>query len=1580
MKQLVSLILMLLPMAASAYDAQIDGIYYNLDKENKTAEVTSNPNKYSGDIIIPEEISYSGSNYVVTTFGEDSFKDCNMLTSITISKNIIKFGYHAFSGCTGLEAVYISDLAAWCNINVDWLFLHDIASTSPISYAKHLFLNGNEIIDLEIPEGVEKIGSCCFLGCSSLSSVTIPNSIKSIGHGAFAGCSGLTSVYISDIAAWCDIFFGDGASDLYNNSNPLTTANHLFLNGEEIKEIDIPNSVSSISNYAFYGFNNLKKITIPNSVTSIGGHAFEGCSSITNISLHPNIESIGSHAFADCSNLSSVTLLCSPSTVDSDIFSGCSKLTDVTLDCEKVSPLFSDMASIERITFGKAVNTIEKNAFQNCSGLSSIIVQCTPTSYGSDYNGNSTIFSGCSNLKKVTFDCETVAPLIRRITSIEEVTLGENVTTINDYAFQNCSGLTSMSIPNNLNSVGYQAFAGCSGLETVEFHCKTIDSWFSGLTSLKEIIIGEEVTTIGNQAFQNCSNLANVSIPDNVTYVGANAFTGTAWYNNMDDGVVYAGNIACGYKGTMPSNTEIVIKEGTIGLAANIFSGCNGLTSITIPRSLKSIGDNAFYRCNNLKTVNISDLAAWCAIDFTKNYSNPNSYLYLNGEKVDFYNFTIPNGTKRIGNYAFYNSSFSSISIPNSVEAIGIGAFENCYNLHSITLPDGVKSIGENAFYKTMISEVTIPQSVTAIGNNAFYFFSYSSVGSAIKINISDLKSWCGITFASSIAPKKTLLLNGEIIKDLVIPDGVTTISSFAFYGCESLEFVSLPSSLTSIGTEAFTGCNSLAKIVSKINNPFVLSDPIFTNESICHLFVPNGTLSQYQENWSAFTHIYEGDGNRPNDAIEFEDLLVETICVNNWDTNQDGFFSPSEAAAVTDLGSAFNSNVPSITSFDELKYFTGLKSIPSSIFSGCIALKSVTIPEGVTSIGAYAFNNCRSLSSLTIPASVTSIGSKAFFYALDAEIYSQAMSQPSRNDFKVYISDLTAWCNIDFGTDVFSEVEDKYTYSQTWMYLGCTQKYSLYLNNKYLSTLEIPKEITEIKPNTFAYCRSISSVKFHDGVTSIGNNAFRFSLVSSISGGKNINSIGDHAFEDTDISDISSFENLTSIGTYAFALTGLKTLVMSNKIESIGYSAFWSCTSLSDVVLSESLKSLQSSTFSGCTGLKNMIIPQSVTSIGNSVFEKCDNLKYVIITSDNLLSFAYSNSYKFKVIVPHTVYEKGVVSNVKNFVTYNSEPMFVELKSKGATSAVLDVYPINDDGSLDEKNMATVTTVGQTPGQYLNWKLDKDCYGIISEKANETVTLTVQEPNALSTKKARLLATAEEADDLEHYGFEWRRIESSDMIKSNVVSAPLFNGTIVGTLNNLNPEVEYKYRPFYKSDSGEMFYGEWIGLFTGDADVFFEAEVYTKDAEDITKVSALLAGVWLEGTDDIEEKGFEYWTVSGSKTRAVGSDVKKVAVSGSGNAMTTTLEGLKSGATYGFRSYVKTSKGKMTYGEEKTFKTILIGDVDGDGKLTNADADAIAKHIIGKTPKGFNKKMADVNEDDHVNIVDIVYLLNMIE
>ena len=255
--------------------------------------------------------------------------------------------------------------------------------------------------------------------------------------------------------------------------------------------------------------------------------------------------------------------------------------------------------------------------------------------------------------------------------------------------------------------------------------------------------------------------------------------------------------------------------------------------------------------------------------------------------------------------------------------------------------------------------------------------------------------------------------------------------------------------------------------------------------------------------------------------------------------------------------------------------------------------------------------------------------------------------------------------------------------------------------------------------------------------------------------------------------------------------------------------------------------------------------------------------------------------------------------------------------------------------------------------------------------------TLETQPAQPTSTTKARLIALVNEEDDDQHFGFEWLRNDAPANMPANKVSAPLYDGRIIGSLGGLNPDIYYKYRPFYKSDAGEMVYGEWIPFLTGDANVFFEPETHTKEADRVTGTGAHLSGVWIEGTDDIQEKGFEYWTVSGSKTRGVGSDVKKIVVSG--NQTSVTLEGLKAGITYGYRSYIVTAKGTTYSKDEKTFQTILLGDVDNDGKLTNADADAIAKHIIGQTPSGFNKKMADVNNDGDVNVIDIVLLVKMI-
>ena len=763
------------------------------------------------------------------------------------------------------------------------------------------------------------------------------------------------------------------------------------------------------------------------------------------------------------------------------------------------------------------------------------------------------------------------------------------------------------------------------------------------------------------------------------------------------------------------------------------------------------------------------------------------------------------------------------------------------------------------------------------------------------------------------------------------IPNSVTSIGDVAFATRSGLTSISIPNSVTYLS--GFSYCTGLTSIEIPNSVTTIGGDAFRGCSGLTSITMPNSIK------------VLEYGAFRDCTGLTSITIPNSVTSIGNWAF--DGC-SGLTSVHITDLEAWCKIHIGSdpfscahhlFLNGEEITNLiipSSVTSINSSAFSGCSGLTSVTIPSSVTSINSSAFSGCSGLTSVTIPSSVTSIGYNAF-------------------------SGCTELISINIPNSV--KRIDSFAFSE------CTG----------LTSFEIPNRVTSINEFTFQGCSGLKTLTIPQSVTSIGSAAF-----SGCSG----------------LTTITIPNSVTFIGSGAFSgCSGLTSITIPNSVTSIGSGAFSGCSGLITASISNNMTKIPAALFRDCTNLKTVYLGKSATEVeypdggekggnpfGWNPFRGCNNLQNVIIGSDkfpHMIDYNYfTNIDNCRFIMKQSTYDSGIPNSdqkyIKYIATYSKQPMVIELKSKGATSAVFNLCPIDEDGYFDEDNMKTVRTTGLTPGEQLSWKLDEENYGILSDKANETVTLTVEEPKALSTTKARLLATAEEADDMEHFGFEWRRIDSSDLVKSKVVSSPLFNGTIVGTLNNLNPEVEYKYRPFYKSDNGEMFYGEWMGLFTGDADVFFEPEVYTKDAADITRVSALLAGIWFEGTDDFQEKGFEYWTVTGSKTRGVGSDAKKVVVSG--NAMTATLEGLKAGATYGYRSYVKTTSGSTTYGEEKTFQTILIGDVDGDGKLTNADADAIAKHIIGQTPSGFNKKMADVNEDNHINIIDIVLLVKMIE
>ncbi len=349
-KHFLFFLLMLLPMVASADAVEIDGIYYNLVSKAKAAEVTKMPSgNYTGDVVIPETVSYEGVDYAVISIGSSAFSYCSGLTSVTIPNSVTSIGGYAFAESTGLTSIIIPnsvtsigdhafsccyDLASitipnsvtsiegsafrGCTGLTSIIIPNSVTSiegsvfegcisltsvtipNSVTSIEAYAFCGCYVLASITIPNSVTSIGGGAFAGCISLTSVTIPNNVTSIGGDAFESCTGLTSVHISDIDTWCKISFGN----IY--ANPLYYAKHLYLNGTEIKDLVIPNSVTSIGSFVFNGCSNLTSVTIPNSVTSIGMSSFWGCSSLTSVTFGSGITFIGNSAFAKCSELTDV--------------------------------------------------------------------------------------------------------------------------------------------------------------------------------------------------------------------------------------------------------------------------------------------------------------------------------------------------------------------------------------------------------------------------------------------------------------------------------------------------------------------------------------------------------------------------------------------------------------------------------------------------------------------------------------------------------------------------------------------------------------------------------------------------------------------------------------------------------------------------------------------------------------------------------------------------------------------------------------------------------------------------------------------------------------------------------------------------------------------------------------------------------------------------------------------------------------------------------------------------------------------------------------------------------------------------
>ncbi len=373
-KQLLFVLLMFLPIVACAEEVEIDGLWYNLVSKAKVAEVIqykNNQEPYTGDIVIPEVVTYEGVEYSVTSIGESAFSFCYNMTSLTIGRSIKTIKGDAFMLCD-FKSVHISDLTSWCNIVFSGYY------SNPLVQAHHLYIQEEEIKELVIPSNVTNINDYAFCECSGLTSISIPNSVTNIGNSAFAYCTNLSSVTIpNSVTTIGNSSFRDCTSlTSFNIPNTVTSiGSSAFYGCSGLTSISIPNSVTTIAKETFALCTSLTSITIPNSVKSIGESAFGGCSGLTSIIIPNSIIGIGNYVFRNCSGLTSVTIPNSVTSIGEQAFSGCSGLTSVTIPNSVTSigkQAFSDCSGVTSITIGNSVNRISSCAFANCQELTDV--------------------------------------------------------------------------------------------------------------------------------------------------------------------------------------------------------------------------------------------------------------------------------------------------------------------------------------------------------------------------------------------------------------------------------------------------------------------------------------------------------------------------------------------------------------------------------------------------------------------------------------------------------------------------------------------------------------------------------------------------------------------------------------------------------------------------------------------------------------------------------------------------------------------------------------------------------------------------------------------------------------------------------------------------------------------------------------------------------------------------------------------------------------------------------------------------------------------------------------------------------
>ena len=903
----------------------VSPFYYRL-RDNMTAdevEVTYDKNPYSGDLVVPSTVDYSGKTYQVTRIGNYAFSDDDNVTSVKLPESINSIGTYAFNDCDRLTKIDIP--ASVKSIEAKAFYSCDILKEVTLhegleAIGNEVFYNNYQLSIITLPSTLKTIGIRAFRACGSLKSIVIPNSVTTMGEDVFNNCTSLTTVTLS---------------------NQLTAIGNYAFYNTALRSIEIPASVQTIGDYAFQGCQSLVSVIFPATMNSLGNRTFQGCTSLASISIPEGITRLEEAAVADCYALATVTLPSTLTYIGKWAFSGSSALTSITIP--------------------ENVKTIEQNAFTSSPLLNSIYsLAMTPPTLNGDVSNHA--FADATTratiyVKPAAEGSYRVASHWNEFSKVEtfnNALCAQPTFILNNYQLSITTATDGATI--------YYTTDGTDPTTSSSSYSAPIDFWQNGTVKAIAVKEGMDPSLVAEFKKEDLTVATPVATIDETFKVtitceqpNIEGFPQPRIYyllNNGSSNVDLSDSNWQLYEGepiqlTQPKYVHVYAeRDGWItspqkysdfynpyytrrpdmywhsdkqklrlynyDADATVYYTIDGSdpteqSLVYNPEDSIAISRNVLVKCIAMRPGHFNSTINQYQISGVNQTFSKDGIYYRLVDNVLTNEVEVTHGSKNYEGDLVIPAKINYAGVDYDVTRIGESALETGgYNdnlVTSVTIPSSVRSIGRRAFYRTnKLTEIDIPASVITIEEGAF------NQSNLIKVTLHD-----GLQSIESGAFGYCGLLT-----NIILPQTLKSIGSEAFYHCVELTHVDIPESVTSIGVSAFSGCSKL----ESVKLPSSLTELV---------------------------------------AYTFQETALKSIVI---------------PAGVTWIGThAFYE----CTSLSSVNIPASVQTIKSEAFRGCRSLTSISIPEGVTSIEEYTFDGCRLLTTAQLPTSLTTISRYAF-------------------------------------------------------------------------------------------------------------------------------------------------------------------------------------------------------------------------------------------------------------------------------------------------------------------------------------------------------------------------------------------------------------------------------------------------------------------------------------------------------------------------------------------------------------------------------------------------------------------------